>query len=160
MRARAQRSADEVLVTASSDEDSMDIEMTDNPSDGLSSTLSRGKGRARGRARGARGQNSTARGSSRRGRGKKILQSLYCSFRLFFSLKGDSLLMLPSSGNLLHKNSTGKKALLKYLWYPIAYNWQGLSCDFFTVIRRKISCFPAVKHSILLKDALLGRSVL
>uniref|UniRef100_A0A8C3TWV6 Double-strand break repair protein n=1 Tax=Catharus ustulatus TaxID=91951 RepID=A0A8C3TWV6_CATUS len=110
MRARAQRSADEVLVTASSDEDSMDIETTDNPSDGLSSTLSRGRGRARGRARGARGQNSTARGSSRRGRGKKILQSLYCSFRLFFSLKGDSLLMLPSSGNLLHKNSYWEKS--------------------------------------------------
>ncbi|KAF4787738.1 Double-strand break repair protein MRE11 [Turdus rufiventris] len=75
MRARAQRSADEVLVTASSDEDSMDIEMPDNPSDGLSSTLSRGRGRGRGRARGARGQNSTARGSSRRGRGTTSQES-------------------------------------------------------------------------------------
>ncbi|XP_010398932.1 double-strand break repair protein MRE11 isoform X1 [Corvus cornix cornix] len=77
IRARAHRSEDEVLVAASSDEDSMDTEMigTGNPSDGLSSTLSRGRGRARGRARGARGQNSTARGSSRRGRGTTSQES-------------------------------------------------------------------------------------
>lgn len=87
MRARAQRSADEVLVTASSDEDSMDIEMPDNPSDGLSSTLSRGRGRGRGRARGARGQNSTARGSSRRGRGKKIFAVFVLQFQTFYFFK-------------------------------------------------------------------------
>uniref|UniRef100_A0A8C3TTQ3 Double-strand break repair protein n=1 Tax=Catharus ustulatus TaxID=91951 RepID=A0A8C3TTQ3_CATUS len=87
MRARAQRSADEVLVTASSDEDSMDIETTDNPSDGLSSTLSRGRGRARGRARGARGQNSTARGSSRRGRGTTSQESASSS-RSYKSVTG------------------------------------------------------------------------
>ncbi|KFO61511.1 Double-strand break repair protein MRE11, partial [Corvus brachyrhynchos] len=77
IRARAHRSEDEVLVAASSDEDSMDTEMigTGNPSDGLSSTLSRGRGRARGRARGARGQNSTARGSFRRGRGTTSQES-------------------------------------------------------------------------------------
>ncbi|XP_058716484.1 double-strand break repair protein MRE11 isoform X1 [Poecile atricapillus] len=74
IRARAHRSEDEVLVAASSDEDSMDMESI-SPGDGLSSTLSRGRGRARGRARGARGQNSTARGSSRRGRGTTSQES-------------------------------------------------------------------------------------
>ncbi|XP_015499165.1 double-strand break repair protein MRE11 isoform X1 [Parus major] len=74
IRARAHRSQDEVLVSASSDEDSMDMESV-SPGDGLSSTLSRGRGRARGRARGARGQNSTARGSSRRGRGTTSQES-------------------------------------------------------------------------------------
>ncbi|XP_066197429.1 double-strand break repair protein MRE11 isoform X2 [Sylvia atricapilla] len=68
IRARANRSEDDVLVAATNDEDAMDVEEI-GTSDGLSSTLSRGRGRARGRARGARGQNSTARGSSRRGRG-------------------------------------------------------------------------------------------
>lgn len=115
IRARAHRSEDEVLVAASSDEDYMDIDMdilgTGNPSDGLSSTLSRGRGRARGRARGARGQNSTARGSSRRGRGKKNFTVFVLQFLTFFSLKGDSFLMLPSSENLLLKNSYWKKNL-------------------------------------------------
>uniref|UniRef100_A0A8C0U6H2 Double-strand break repair protein n=1 Tax=Cyanistes caeruleus TaxID=156563 RepID=A0A8C0U6H2_CYACU len=81
IRARAHRSEDEVLVSASSDEDSMDMESI-SPGDGLSSTLSRGRGRARGRARGARGQNSTARGSSRRGRGKKNLAVFVLQFIL------------------------------------------------------------------------------
>ncbi|XP_071411686.1 double-strand break repair protein MRE11 isoform X1 [Pithys albifrons albifrons] len=76
-RARAHRSEDAVLVAASSDEDSMDMDMmgTGDPSEGLSATLSRGRSRARGRARGARGQNSTARGSSRRGRGSTSQES-------------------------------------------------------------------------------------
>ncbi|NWU83048.1 MRE11 protein, partial [Onychorhynchus coronatus] len=76
-RARAHRSEDAVLVAASSDEDSMDMEMIgiDDPSEGLSATLSRGRGRARGRARGAKGQSSTARGSSRRGRGSTSQES-------------------------------------------------------------------------------------
>ncbi|XP_009078578.1 PREDICTED: double-strand break repair protein MRE11A, partial [Acanthisitta chloris] len=76
-RARAHRSEDAVLVTASSDEESMDMEMTGsgNPSDGLSATVSRGRVRGRGRARGARGQSSTARGSSRRGRGSTSQES-------------------------------------------------------------------------------------
>ncbi|XP_063250571.1 double-strand break repair protein MRE11 isoform X1 [Prinia subflava] len=75
IRARANRSEGE--VAPSSDEDSMDMEISgiSNPSDGLSSMLSRGRGRARGRARGARGQNSTARGSSRRGRGTTSQES-------------------------------------------------------------------------------------
>ncbi|KAJ7420820.1 Double-strand break repair protein MRE11 [Willisornis vidua] len=75
-RARAHRSEDAVLVAASSDEDSMDMDMmgTGDPSEGLSATLSRGRSRARGRARGARGQNST-RGSSRRGRGSTSQES-------------------------------------------------------------------------------------
>lgn len=86
IRARAHRSEGEALVAASSDEDSMDMERmgTRNPSDGLSSTLSRGRGRARGRARGARGQNSTARGSSRRGRGKKNFAIFVLQFLIFF----------------------------------------------------------------------------
>uniref|UniRef100_A0A8C3TRE9 Double-strand break repair protein n=1 Tax=Catharus ustulatus TaxID=91951 RepID=A0A8C3TRE9_CATUS len=96
MRARAQRSADEVLVTASSDEDSMDIETTDNPSDGLSSTLSRGRGRARGRARGARGQNSTARGSSRRGRGTTSQESASSS-RSYKSVTGKTPSIMDGS---------------------------------------------------------------
>lgn len=93
IRARAHRSENEVLVAASSDEDSMDVDMigTTNPSDGLSSTLSRGRGRARGRARGARGQNSSTRGSSRRGRGKKNFAVFVLQFLTSFSLKGDSL---------------------------------------------------------------------
>ncbi|XP_050188305.1 double-strand break repair protein MRE11 isoform X2 [Myiozetetes cayanensis] len=75
-RARAHRSEDAVLA-ASSDEDSMDMEMVgiSDPSEGLSATLNRGRGRARGRARGAKGQNSTARGSSRRGRGSTTQES-------------------------------------------------------------------------------------
>ncbi|XP_027739081.1 double-strand break repair protein MRE11 isoform X1 [Empidonax traillii] len=76
-RARAHRSEDAGLVAASSDEDSMDMEMVGiaDPSEGLSATLSRGRGRARGRARGAKGQNSTARGLSRRGRGSTSQES-------------------------------------------------------------------------------------
>ncbi|KFU83544.1 Double-strand break repair protein MRE11, partial [Chaetura pelagica] len=69
-RARAHRSEDEILVAASSDEELMDTGMKGfgDSDDVLPSTVTRGRGRARGRARGARGQNSTARGSSRRGR--------------------------------------------------------------------------------------------
>lgn len=72
-RARAHRSEDAILVAASSDEELIDTGLrgTGDSDDGLPATLSRGRGRARGRARGARGQNSTARGSSQRGRGKK-----------------------------------------------------------------------------------------
>lgn len=86
IRARANRSENGVLVADSSDEESMDVEMmgTSDPSDGLSSTLSRGRGQARGRGRGARGQNSTARGSSRRGRGKKNLAVFVLQFLTFF----------------------------------------------------------------------------
>ncbi|KFQ86949.1 Double-strand break repair protein MRE11, partial [Phoenicopterus ruber ruber] len=74
-RARAHRSEDTVLVTASSDEELMDTGMkgTGDSDDGLPATLSRGRGRARGRARGARGQNAT--GSSRRGRGSTSQES-------------------------------------------------------------------------------------
>lgn len=122
IRARANRSENEVLCAASSDEESMDVG-TSNPSDGFSSTLSRGRGRARGRARGARGQNSTARGSSRRGRGKKNLSVFVLQFLTFFSFKGDSL-----DASIKWKFATEallleKKPLLKYLWYPITYNW-------------------------------------
>ncbi|OXB58966.1 hypothetical protein ASZ78_004370, partial [Callipepla squamata] len=75
-RARAQRSKDVVLDSASSDEELMDAGMkaSGDSDDDVPTTLSRGRGR--GRARGARGQNSTARGSSRRGRGKKNTHSL------------------------------------------------------------------------------------
>ncbi|XP_065586076.1 double-strand break repair protein MRE11 isoform X2 [Cyrtonyx montezumae] len=68
-RARAHRSKDVVLDSASSDEELMDTGMkaSGDSDDDVPTTLSRGRGR--GRARGARGQNSTARGSSRRGRG-------------------------------------------------------------------------------------------
>jgi len=80
-RARAHRSEDVVLVAASSDEELMDTGMkgTGDSDDGLPATVSRGRGRARGRARGGRGQSSTARGSSQRGRGKKNF-TLYCSY--------------------------------------------------------------------------------
>ncbi|XP_056184128.1 double-strand break repair protein MRE11 [Falco biarmicus] len=76
-RARAHRSEDAVLVSASSDEELMDmgVKGTGDSDDGLPATLSRGRGRARGRARGARGQNLTARGSSRRGRGNTSQES-------------------------------------------------------------------------------------
>lgn len=112
-RARAHRSEDTVLVAASSDEELMDTGMkgTGDSDDGLPATLSRGSGRARGRARGARGQNSTARGSSRRGRGKKNSTFFVLQLLTFFSLKGDSLLMFPSRGNLLLKDSYWKKKL-------------------------------------------------
>ncbi|NXJ09739.1 MRE11 protein, partial [Odontophorus gujanensis] len=68
-RARAHRSKDVVLDSASSDEELMATGMkaSGDSDDDVPTTLSRGRGR--GRARGARGQNSTARGSSRRGRG-------------------------------------------------------------------------------------------
>ncbi|XP_053163566.1 double-strand break repair protein MRE11 isoform X2 [Hemicordylus capensis] len=71
-RAKAHRSqgADHI----SSDDDPMDVDTADQKAnddsdEGLSSSLSRGRGRGRGRARGGRGQNVTARGTSRRGRG-------------------------------------------------------------------------------------------
>ncbi|XP_054241296.1 double-strand break repair protein MRE11 [Indicator indicator] len=75
-RARAHRSEDAVLVTASSDEE-MDtsVKGTGDSDDSLPATLTKGRGRARGRARGARGQSSTARGSSRRGRGSTSQRS-------------------------------------------------------------------------------------
>ncbi|NXD11920.1 MRE11 protein, partial [Nothocercus nigrocapillus] len=70
-RARAHRSEDAILASASSDEELMDMGMKapGDSDDGLPSTVSRGRGRARGRARGARGQASAARGSSQRRRG-------------------------------------------------------------------------------------------
>ncbi|XP_010704414.1 double-strand break repair protein MRE11 isoform X3 [Meleagris gallopavo] len=73
-RARAQRSKDVVLDSASSDEELMDTGMkaSGDSDDDIPTTLSRGRGR--GRARGARGQNSTARGSSRRGRAFRSLK--------------------------------------------------------------------------------------
>ncbi|KFP06019.1 Double-strand break repair protein MRE11, partial [Calypte anna] len=76
-RARAHRTEDEILVAASSDEELLDVGMkgTGDSDDGLSPAVSRGRGRGRGRARGARGQNSTARGSSRRGRGSTTQES-------------------------------------------------------------------------------------
>ncbi|XP_068786561.1 double-strand break repair protein MRE11 isoform X3 [Struthio camelus] len=76
-RARAHRSEDTILASASSDEELMDMGMkaTGDSDDSLPSTMSRGRGRGRGRARGARGQSSTARGSSRRGRGNTSQES-------------------------------------------------------------------------------------
>lgn len=77
-RARAHRSEDAILASASSDEELMDMGMKvagGDSDDSLPSTRSRGRGRARGRARGARGQNSTARGSSQRGRGNTSQES-------------------------------------------------------------------------------------
>ncbi|XP_067424231.1 double-strand break repair protein MRE11 isoform X4 [Emydura macquarii macquarii] len=73
-RARAQRSQEAALVSGSSDDDLMDMGISerktnDDSDDGTSATSSRGKGRGRGRARGGRGQNSTSRGASRRGIG-------------------------------------------------------------------------------------------
>lgn len=86
-RARAHRSEDAVLVAASSDEELMDMSMkgAGDSDDGLAATPTQGRGRARGRARGARGQNSTARGSSRRGRGKENFRFfvLHCLFFFF-----------------------------------------------------------------------------
>lgn len=75
-RARAHRSEDAVLVSASSDEELMDTgaKAYGDSDDDLPATATRGRGRGRGRARGARGQNSTVRGSSRRGRGKKKMK--------------------------------------------------------------------------------------
>ncbi|XP_062423312.1 double-strand break repair protein MRE11 isoform X2 [Rhea pennata] len=76
-RARAHRSEDAILASASSDEELMDIgiKATGDSDDNLPSTMSRGRGRGRGRARGARGQNSTARRSSQRGRGNTSQES-------------------------------------------------------------------------------------
>lgn len=87
-RARAHRSEDPVLVAASSDEELMDTGMRDtgDSDDGLPATVRRGRGWARGRARGARGQNSTARGSSRRGRGKKNFIFFVLQLLTFFFL--------------------------------------------------------------------------
>ncbi|KAM4682451.1 double-strand break repair protein MRE11 isoform 4-T5 [Amazona ochrocephala] len=76
-RARAHRSEDAVLVTASSDEEAMDTGMkgSGDSDDGFPAAVTRGRGRARGRARGARGQNPTARGSSQRRRGSSGRES-------------------------------------------------------------------------------------
>uniref|UniRef100_A0A8B9SHT8 Double-strand break repair protein n=1 Tax=Anas platyrhynchos TaxID=8839 RepID=A0A8B9SHT8_ANAPL len=76
-RARAHRSEDAVLVSASSDEELMDTgaKVYGDSDDDLPATATRGRGRGRGRARGARGQNSTVRGSSRRGRGNTSQES-------------------------------------------------------------------------------------
>uniref|UniRef100_A0A8B9FIW9 Double-strand break repair protein n=1 Tax=Amazona collaria TaxID=241587 RepID=A0A8B9FIW9_9PSIT len=76
-RARAHRSEDAVLVTASSDEEAMDTGMkgSGDSDDGFPAAATRGRGRARGRARGARGQNPTARGSSQRRRGSSGRES-------------------------------------------------------------------------------------
>uniref|UniRef100_A0A452GG54 Double-strand break repair protein n=1 Tax=Gopherus agassizii TaxID=38772 RepID=A0A452GG54_9SAUR len=73
-RARAHRSHEAALASGSSDDDLMDMGMseqkTNDDSDaGTSASFSRGRGRGRGQARGGRGQISTSRGASRRGRG-------------------------------------------------------------------------------------------
>ncbi|CAM4352791.1 unnamed protein product [Lepidochelys olivacea] len=73
-RARAHRSHEAALVSGSSDDDLMDIGMSeqknnDDSDAGTSASFSRGRGRGRGQARGGRGQISTSRGASRRGRG-------------------------------------------------------------------------------------------
>nr|XP_048699174.1 double-strand break repair protein MRE11 isoform X3 [Caretta caretta] len=73
-RARAHRSHEAALASGSSDDDLMDIGMSeqknnDDSDAGTSASFSRGRGRGRGQARGGRGQISTSRGASRRGRG-------------------------------------------------------------------------------------------
>ncbi|XP_043360101.1 double-strand break repair protein MRE11 isoform X4 [Dermochelys coriacea] len=75
-RARAHRSHEAALASDSSDDDLMDIGMSEQKNDdsdaGTSASFSRGRGRGRGQARGGRGQISTSRGASRRGRGNSI----------------------------------------------------------------------------------------
>ncbi|XP_037745616.1 double-strand break repair protein MRE11 isoform X4 [Chelonia mydas] len=72
-RARAHRSHEAALASGSSDDDLMDIGISEQKNDdsdaGTSASFSRGRGRGRGQARGGRGQVSTSRGASRRGRG-------------------------------------------------------------------------------------------
>lgn len=161
-RARAHRSEDAILVAASSDEELMDTGMksTGDSDDGFPATLRRGRGRARGRARGARGQNSTVRGSSQRGRGKKSFTFFVLQFLTFF-FKNYSLLMLPSGGNLLLKDSFWKNSSQIFLVYYMQLTvLQCLSCDFFTGwSKEKYLASQLWKHNRLLKDALLGRSV-
>ncbi|NXC48353.1 MRE11 protein, partial [Penelope pileata] len=96
-RARAHRSEDVVLVSASSDEELMDTEMkgSGDSDDDIPTTLSRGRGQGRGRARGARGQNSAARGSSRRGRGNTS-QGSAASSRTYKSVPAKNLSIMDA----------------------------------------------------------------
>ncbi|XP_074840372.1 double-strand break repair protein MRE11 isoform X2 [Carettochelys insculpta] len=72
-RARALRSHEAAWASGSSDDDLMDMGMSEQKNDdsdaGTSVPSNRGRGRGRGQGRGRRGQNSTSRGASRRGRG-------------------------------------------------------------------------------------------
>ncbi|KAJ6664935.1 hypothetical protein lerEdw1_005907 [Lerista edwardsae] len=74
-RAKAHRSQGADHASISSDDDPMDVAVSDpkahyDSDESFSPAVSQGRGRGRGRARGGRGQNSTARGASRRGRGQ------------------------------------------------------------------------------------------
>ncbi|XP_066476359.1 double-strand break repair protein MRE11 isoform X2 [Tiliqua scincoides] len=73
-RAKAHRSQGADHTSVTSDDDLMDVAITDqkvnyDSDEILSSAVTQGRGRGRGRARGGRGQNASARGASRRGRG-------------------------------------------------------------------------------------------
>ncbi|NXL92451.1 MRE11 protein, partial [Alectura lathami] len=96
-RARAHRSEDAVLVSASSDEELMDTgrKASGDSDDDIPTTLSRGRGQGRGRGRGARGQNSTARRSSQRGRGNTS-QGSATSSRTYKSVPAKNLSIMDA----------------------------------------------------------------
>ncbi|XP_010350596.1 double-strand break repair protein MRE11 isoform X1 [Saimiri boliviensis] len=81
-RARALRSQSEESASALSADDLMSIglaeQMADDSDDSISGAASKGRGRGRGR-RGGRGQNSSSRGVSQRGRAGTGLETSTCS---------------------------------------------------------------------------------
>lgn len=73
-RAKVHRSQGADHTSVTSDDDLMDVSVSDqkvnyDSDESFSSAVNQGRGRGRGRARGGRGQNATTRGASRRGRG-------------------------------------------------------------------------------------------
>ncbi|XP_066476357.1 double-strand break repair protein MRE11 isoform X1 [Tiliqua scincoides] len=87
-RAKAHRSQGADHTSVTSDDDLMDVAITDqkvnyDSDEILSSAVTQGRGRGRGRARGGRGQNASARGASRRGRGGSAAQEHSNSSRAY-----------------------------------------------------------------------------